>query len=85
MSIEGSVDVAYRGTYEKAPDPMAKRQELIDEIRGNISVYEAAGGFGIDDVIDPRDTRLHLISVLSRAPARRDNHQPPKFRSIVPI
>ncbi|GGC86583.1 methylmalonyl-CoA carboxyltransferase [Chelatococcus reniformis] len=85
MSIEGSVDVAYRQDYEKAADPAARRQELIDKIRADIGVLEAAGGFGIDDVIDPRDTRFQLISVLSRAPARRDNRQPPKFRSIVPI
>lgn len=85
MSIEGSVDVAYRRDYEAAPDPAARRQEIIDDMRSKISVLEAAGGFGIDDIIDPADTRRHLVATLARAPARRDAGMPPKYRSIVPI
>jgi propionyl-CoA carboxylase beta chain len=85
MSVEGSVDVAYRKQYEAAEDPQAKRQEIIDAIRDNISVLDAAAGFGIDDIIDPRDTRRVLIEILERAPARRDNRLPPRYRSIVPI
>ena len=46
----------------------------------------AAEGFGIDDVIDPRDTRLHLIEALRRAPPRRRrNPAPPKRHGISPI
>jgi propionyl-CoA carboxylase beta chain len=86
MSIEGSVDVAYRRDYERAADPAARRQELIDGIRRNISALRAAAGFGVDDIIDPRDTRAHLIDVLDQAlPRRVTNDMPPKFRSIVPI
>ena len=86
MSIEGSVDVAYRKDYERAADPAARRQELIDGIRSNISALRAAAGFGVDDIIDPRDTRAHLIDILDQAlPRRVNNDMPPKFRSIVPI
>jgi len=85
MSVEGSVDVAFRKQYEAAPDPQAKRQELIDEIRGRISSMRAAEGFGVDEIIDPRDTRRHLIEILSQCVARRPFDHPPKFRSIAPI
>ncbi len=85
MSIEGSVDVAYRRKFEHAPDPGAARQAIIDGIRAKVDPLRAAEGFGVDDVIDPRDTRRHLIDILDRAPARRDNHLPPKFRSIIPV
>lgn len=85
MSIEGSVDVAYRKDYESAADPQARRQKIIDDMRANISVLDAAGGFGIDDVVDPATTRKYLIDAIDRAPARRDIAMPPKFRSIVPI
>jgi propionyl-CoA carboxylase beta chain len=85
MSIEGSVDVAFRKEYQDAPDPMARRQELIDGMRANVTSQRAAEGFGVDDIIDPRDTRRILIDVLDRVPARRDNAMPPKYRSIVPI
>ncbi|MGG2362810.1 carboxyl transferase domain-containing protein, partial [Salmonella enterica] len=36
MSVEGSVDVAYRADYEAAPDPAARRRELIAGIRDRI-------------------------------------------------
>lgn len=85
MSIEGSVDVAYRRDYEAAPDPAARRQELIDEMRAMISPLRAAGGLGIDDVIHPADSRRYLNDVLDRAAGRRTLPMPPKFRSIAPI
>lgn len=85
MSVEGSVDVAYRRDYEAAEDPAARRQEIIDSIRAKIGPLQAAEGFGVDDLIDPRDTRRRLKEILARVPARRVNAMPPKFRSIAPI
>jgi propionyl-CoA carboxylase beta chain len=86
MSVEGSVDVAYRRDYESAADPQARRSELIAGIRRNIGALRAAAGFGVDDIIDPRETRAHLIAILDQTPARRHTTgMPPKFRSIVPI
>ncbi len=85
MSVEGSVDVAFRKEYEAAPDPQAKRQEMIDRIRGQISSMRAAEGFGIDEIVDPRDTRRLLIEIFEAAPRRRPSDHPPKIRSIAPI
>jgi acetyl-CoA carboxylase carboxyltransferase component len=85
MSVEGSVDVAFRKDYEAAPDPQARRQELIDGIRAKIGPLRAAEGFGIDEIIDPRDTRRVLIETLAQCPSRRPPDHPPKFRSIAPI
>ncbi|WP_342723580.1 carboxyl transferase domain-containing protein [Bradyrhizobium sp. B097] len=85
MSVEGSVDVAYRAEYERAADPASRRQELIDAIRSRIGPIHAAEGFGVDEVIAPRTTRGRLLELLERAPARRDVHQPRNFRSISPI
>ncbi|MFI5033728.1 MAG: acyl-CoA carboxylase subunit beta, partial [Reyranellales bacterium] len=85
MSIEGAIDVAFRKEYERAPDPMKRRQEMIDETRGRIGALRAAEGFGIDDIIDPRDTRSRLIEILAQCLPRRPPDHPPKFRSIVPI
>ena len=85
MSVEGAIDVAFRRDYQNAPDPAARRQELIDETRSRIGAAQAAAGFGIDDVIDPRKTRSVLIKALSSLPARRVFKGPPKRRSISPI
>ncbi len=85
MSIEGAIDVAYRKEVQAAADPQARRQQMIDETRTRVGALRGAEGFGIDDVIDPRDTRGRLIEVLARAQPRRPNDHPPKFRSIAPI
>jgi propionyl-CoA carboxylase beta chain len=85
MSIEGAIDVAFRKEYQAAPDPAARRQQMIDETRARIGALRAGEGFGVDDVIDPRDTRRRLVEVLDSTLRRRPNDHPPKFRSITPI
>lgn len=85
MSIEGAVDVAYRKDYESAPDPQARRAELIEMIRGQTSALDAASGFGLDDIIDPRDTRRILIETFANCPLRRADPAPPRRRAISPI
>jgi len=85
MSVEGSVDVAYRGDYAAAPDPEARRAELIAEIRGRLGPLRAAEHFHIDEVIDPRDTRPALIAALADAPVRRPAKGYAKVRPISPI
>jgi acetyl-CoA carboxylase carboxyltransferase component len=85
MSVEGSVDVAYRANYAAAPDPAARRAELIREIRGRLSPLRAAEHFHVDDVIDPRDTRPLLIRALEDAPFRRPRRPYPRHRPISPI
>lgn len=85
MSVEGAVDVAFRRDVQAAPDPAARRQELIDETRDRIGADQAAHGFGVDDVIDPRETRAVLIQALASLPPRRPDDGPPKRRGISPI
>jgi len=84
MSIEGSVDVAYRKQIEAASDPVGHRRELIDAIRANVSPRKAAEGFGLDDIIDPADTRRLIIETLSYAPRRRERSRRAS-RAISPI
>lgn len=85
MSIEGSVDVAFRKQYIDKPDPVAARRDLIDGIRAKVNPILAAEGFGIDDVVEPSETRSRLIAAFEHAPLRRQSEMPPKYRSIPPI
>ncbi|HEY8532648.1 MAG TPA: acyl-CoA carboxylase subunit beta [Micromonospora sp.] len=85
MQIEGAVDVAYRKDYQAAPDPAARRAELIDSFYQRVNPIRAAAGFGIDDVIDPADTRPTICSILRFARPRAEAHMPPKFHGIEPI
>jgi propionyl-CoA carboxylase beta chain len=85
MSIEGAVDVAYKKEYAAAEDPEAARKAMVDRIRSQTDALGAAAGFGIDDVIDPRDTRRLLIETFDSCPRRRPDRSPPRFRPISPI
>jgi propionyl-CoA carboxylase beta chain len=85
MQIEGAVDVAHRREVAAAEDPAAKRAEIIAGYREQVGPVQAASGFGVDDVVDPRDTRARLIEVLERAAPRRYNTHPPKRHGIAPI
>jgi propionyl-CoA carboxylase beta chain len=85
MSVEGSVDVAYRKDFEAAQDPAARRQEIIDIFKSQLGALRAAEAFGIDEVIDPRQTRRTLCDTFDRSPPRRPNRHPPRRRAISPI
>lgn len=85
MSVEGAVDVAYRREVEAAEDPAARRAELIDGFRAQIGPFLAAQGFGIDEVIDPVETRPVLLDALAGAPARRQPSAPAKRHGVSPI
>jgi hypothetical protein len=48
---------AYRREIEAAPDPDRRRREIEDMLNELRSPFRTAEGFGIEDIIDPRDTR----------------------------
>ena len=85
MSIEGAIDVLYRHFYGAADDPRTRRQEIIDDFVSRADALRAADGFGIDDVIDPADTRSVLCHAISVAPRRRPPRNPNRLRAIAPI
>lgn len=57
LPIEGGVEVAYKGEIEAADNPQAH----LDAIRARLNVlrspFRTAEKFGIEDIIDPRQTR----------------------------
>jgi acetyl-CoA carboxylase carboxyltransferase component len=85
MSIETALNVAYRRDWQNAPDPAARKAELEAEIRKKLTPLRAAEHFGIDDVIDPRDTRRVLGEALALSPLRPHDPGPKKVRAISPI
>jgi propionyl-CoA carboxylase beta chain len=86
MSVEGAVDVAYAKKVASAPDPQRAREALIQQIRGQLGSLHAAEHFGIDDVIDPLETRGALIATLERCQPRKHGRQrSPRQHGISPI
>ena len=71
LPLEGGVRAAYKREIEAAPDPAAREKEIEAEIRSLASPFRTAEGFGIDDIIDPRDTRQRLAEILDAALPRR--------------
>lgn len=79
MGAEGAVNVLFKKDVSSAPDPDARRKELVSdyEERFNNPYVCAARGL-IDDVIEPRDTRRVLIRALEVTLSKRERHTPKK-------
>jgi acetyl-CoA carboxylase carboxyltransferase component len=84
MGAEGAVEIIFRRQVQEAEDPEAKRQELIENFRKIIDVYVAAGNDMIDDVIDPRETRLTICRALELAVSKQVE-RPWKRSGVVPV
>jgi len=71
MNIEGAVKLGYRKELMAIDDPEARRQEFDRRTAiayDNAKAVNAVAGGGIDDVIDPAETRRWLVNSLKRLP-----------------
>jgi acetyl-CoA carboxylase carboxyltransferase component len=67
IPIEGGIAAAYRRQIEAADDPAAFKQDLHDRFVGYTSPFRTAERFGINDVVDPRETRPLLCDWVETA------------------
>jgi propionyl-CoA carboxylase beta chain len=75
MGAEGAVNILYRAELKNAPDPVARRKELVGEYEATFNTpYVAAARGLIDDVIEPADTRRILIRALGLTLSKREAH-----------
>jgi len=80
---DAAVNIVFRREIEAASDPDSRRKELIEEYRRNFAnPYIAASRGFIDDVIDPRDTRVRIIRALEMLQNKTDTNPPKKHGSI---
>jgi propionyl-CoA carboxylase beta chain len=85
MGPEGAVNVLYRRELAKAEDPEALRAQKVQEFREKFAnPYAAADRGFIDEVIEPRQTRLKIITGLEMAKTKRDQN-PPKKHGNIPL
>ena len=82
---EAAANIIFRRDIEAASDQDAKRAELIGEYRRSFAnpYIAAARGF-IDDVIDPRQTRIKIIRALEMLQNKTDSN-PPKKHGNIPL
>ena len=64
MSPEAAMNMVYQHRIEEAEDPEAEREKLIKEMESQSTPWEAAAAGLLDDIIDPRDTRMYIINSL---------------------
>jgi acetyl-CoA carboxylase carboxyltransferase component len=67
LPIEGGVEAAYKRDLEAAADPDALRRELEEKLGAMRSPFRTAEIFGVEEIIDPRDTRPLLCEWLETA------------------
>jgi acetyl-CoA carboxylase carboxyltransferase component len=85
MSVEGAVDVAFAKKIARSDDPARARAEMLAFYRSQLGAINAGEGFGIDDVIDPCDTRAVLNAAIARSGLRHRRDEPPRHHPVTPI
>jgi acetyl-CoA carboxylase carboxyltransferase component len=84
LPIEGGVAIAYRREIAAAPDPVALRRELEEKLAEGRSAFPRAEAFGVNDLIDPRDTRPALCDWLDWIRPLLETRRGPRSYTIRP-
>jgi len=85
MGPEGAVNVIFRREITEAENQAARKNELVEDYRQRFAnPYVAAAAGFIDNVIEPRETRQHLINALEMLQNKRDS-LPPKKHGNIPL
>ena len=80
LPIEGGVAAAFRREIANAPDAKAREQEIEAELRAMASPFRTAEAFGVEEIIDPRETRPYLCRFIDAAQARLKTTVGPKAK-----
>ncbi len=67
LPLRGGVQAAYKRQIESSEDPAAERAAIEARLEGFTSPFRTAETFGIEEIIDPRDTRPLLCEWLRTA------------------
>ena len=85
MGSEGAVNILYRREIESSPNPSEARQARIEEYRQQFAnPFVAAERGYVDDVIEPRETRIKVIRAL-RMLANKADTMPRKKHGNMPL
>lgn len=67
MPVTGGVEAAFAKEIAAAADPAAKRREIVDRFAEQSSPWRTVEKFGLEEMVDPRDTRRYLARLLQLA------------------
>jgi acetyl-CoA carboxylase carboxyltransferase component len=60
MPVEGGIEAEFGAEIAAAEDPAAKRREIQEQFAAQNSMWRTVEAFGVEEVIDPRETRAVL-------------------------
>lgn len=83
IPIEAGIDAAFRRIIDESPDPEAKRLEVEAKLQRLASPFPVAEYLGVEDIIDPRETRPMLIRALESAIPGMARHLGPRPKNGV--
>jgi acetyl-CoA carboxylase carboxyltransferase component len=84
LPVEGGVQAAYRREIEASPNPDARRREIEESLNRFRSPLRTAESFGVEEIIDPRDTRSLLCEWVEGAYGMLPAELGPKARTCRP-
>ncbi|AGE22944.1 propionyl-CoA carboxylase [Geobacillus sp. GHH01] len=85
MGPQGAANIIFASEIEKSPNPEETRAQKIAEYREKFANPYVAAKYGmIDDVIDPRDTRIKLIQALEML-RHKHEERPKKKHGNIPL
>jgi acetyl-CoA carboxylase carboxyltransferase component len=80
LPIAGGVEAAYRAVIEASPDPAKLRAEIEAKLEAVQSPIRTAEAFGVEEMIDPRETRRYLTNFANLAAPLRTAGASFKYR-----
>ena len=84
LPIEGGIEAAYKRDLAAASDPEKLRRELEEKFNAIRSPIRTAESFGIEEIIDPRDTRPLLVDWVHQAYEIVPTQLGPRTRTMRP-
>lgn len=85
MGASGAANIIHAGEIAKSADPEATRAQKIEEYKEKFAnPYVAASHGLVDDVIDPRDTRIKLMQSLEMLRNKKES-RPAKKHGNIPL
>ncbi|WP_368657291.1 acyl-CoA carboxylase subunit beta [Metabacillus halosaccharovorans] len=85
MGPQGAANIIFAKEIEQSSDPELTRAQKIEEYREKFAnPYVAASQGMVDDVIDPRDTRIKLIQALDMLKTKKES-RPAKKHGNIPL
>jgi propionyl-CoA carboxylase beta chain len=83
MGPDGAVNIVFRNEIQRAADPTAEKNRLVDDYRQTFANPFKAAELGyIDEVLMPHETRSRLITSLKALQNKREKNPPRKHGNI---